>query len=138
MSARDIIRIIVAALCVAVMVAMLQGCKVCEPCVPETIVRDSIRTEHRLDSIFLYQRDSIYIHEKADTVYVNKYITRYKDVLKVERDTVWRDNHTVEVQQVRYIPKFYKWMTWIGVALVVLLLVWLVLKVRNYLIGIGG
>lgn len=108
-----IIQTIVAALCVAVMVWVLQGCKTCD-CIPETIVRDSIRVEQRLDSIYLYEKDSIYIHAKADTIYVNKYVTRYKDVLKIERDTIYQENKVVEVKEVKYIPDIIKWLAWIG------------------------
>lgn len=123
-----IIQTIVAAVLVALMVWMLQGCKA-QDCIPETIVKDSIRTEYKLDSIYLYEKDSIYIHQKADTVYVNKYITRYKDVMKIERDTVTLTNNIVKVQEIRYIPKFYKVMTWIGVGMIVLLIGWFALKI---------
>lgn len=108
-----IIQTIVAAVLVALMVWVLQGCKTCD-CIPETIVRDSIRVEQRLDSIYLYEKDSIYIHAKADTIYVNKYVTRYKDVLKIERDTIYQENKVVEVKEVKYIPDIVKWLAWIG------------------------
>ena len=92
---------------------MMVGCKV-QDCIPETIVHDSIRMEYKLDSIFLYERDSIYIHSKADTVWVEKWKTRYKDVLKIERDTIYQENKVVEVNEVRYIPDIVKWLAWIG------------------------
>ena len=111
----------IAAIFAAVVALMLSGCKA-QDCIPETIVRDSIRTEYKLDSIYLYQRDSIHIREKADTVFVNKYVTRYKDVLKIERDTIWQENTTVEVQEVKYIPEIVKWFAWIGAAAVLYVL----------------
>lgn len=122
----DILRVIAAAFCVAMMVWMLQGCKTVQPCIPETIVRDSVRTEYMLDSIYLYEKDSIYIHSKADTIYVNKYITRYKDVLKIERDTVVLDNSKVEVKEVvveKPIAGFVKWLAWIGAAAILYVLI---------------
>ena len=123
-----IIRTIVAALCVAMLVWMLQGCKTCD-CIPETIIKDSVRLEYKLDSIFLYEKDSIFIKEKADTVFVEKWKTRYKDVLKIERDTIYQENKVVEVKEVKYIPTFVKVMAWIGGGLSLLLLIWVVLKV---------
>ena len=118
-------------LLVAVVALMLSGCKTID-CIPETIVRDSIRTEYKHDSTYIYQRDSIFIKEKADTVFVNKYVTRYKDVLKIERDTVWQENKVVEVKEVRYVPTHIKVFAWIGafflVALLVRIALWLYKK----------
>jgi hypothetical protein len=105
-----------------------------QDCIPETIVRDSIVTEYKLDSIYLYEKDSIFIKEKADTVFVNKYVTRYKDVLKIERDTVWQENKVVEVKEVRYVPTHIKVFAWIGaffaVALLVRIALWLYSKFK--------
>ena len=123
--AATIIRIIVAALLVALLVTILPSCKPVD-CLPEVVYRDSIRTEYIHDSIYRYERDSIYIHQKADTVWMEKYITRYKDVLKVERDTVWRDNTQTIVKEVEVekpIAPFVKWLAWIGAFFVVFYLV---------------
>jgi hypothetical protein len=122
-----IIRTIAIASCIAMLAWMLQSCKV--KCIPETIIKDSVRLEYKLDSIFLYEKDSVFIKEKADTVFVEKWKTRYKDVLKIERDTIWQENKVVEVKEVKYIPTFVKVMAWIGAGSIVLLLIWVVLKV---------
>jgi hypothetical protein len=120
-----IIHTILAAICVAVVALMLSGCKA-QDCIPETIVRDSIRTEYKLDSIYLYEKDSVFIKEKADTVFVEKWRTRYKDVLKIERDTIWQENKVVEVKEVlveKPIAGVAKWFAWIGAFFVVFYLV---------------
>jgi hypothetical protein len=120
-----IIQTIVAAILVAMLVWMLQSCKTID-CIPETIVKDSIVTEYKLDSIYLYEKDSIFIKEKADTVFVNKYVTRYKDVMKIERDTIWQENKVVEVKEVlveKPIAGVVKWFAWIGAFFVVFYLV---------------
>ena len=121
------IRILVAAICVAMLVWMC-SCKT-QDCIPETITKDSIRTEYKLDSTYIYEKDSVFIKEKADTVFVEKWKTRYKDVMKIERDTVWQESKVVEVKEVKYIPTFVKVMAWIGGGLSLLLLLWVVLKV---------
>lgn len=129
--AATIIRIIVAALLVALLVTILPSCKTVD-CLPEVVYKDSIRTEYKHDSTYIYQRDSIFIKEKADTVFVNKYVTRYKDVLKVERDTVWRDNTQTIVKEVEVekpIAPFVKWFAWWGAAALLILLLWVVLKI---------
>ena len=131
MNAATIIRIIVAALLVALLVTILPSCKTVD-CIHEVIYKDSIRTEYIHDSIYRYERDSIYIHQKADTVWLEKYITRYKDVLKVERDTVWRDNTQTIVKEVEVekpIAPFVKWLAWWGAAALLILLLWVVLKI---------
>ena len=81
------------------------SCRTVAPCIPDTITRDSVRVEYKLDSIYLYERDSIFIHEKRDTVFVERWKTRYKDVLTIQRDTVI-DTHTeVQVQPVEVTPR---------------------------------
>lgn len=127
--AEYVIQTIIAATLVAFML-WFSSCKTID-CIPETIVRDSIRTEYKLDSIYLYEKDSVFIKEKADTVFVEKYITRYKDVMKIERDTIYQENKVVEVKVEKYIPAFVKVMAWIGGALTLLLLIWVVLKVHR-------
>lgn len=129
--AATIIRIIVAALLVALLVTILPSCKTVD-CLPEVVYRDSIRTEYIHDSIYRYERDSIFIHQKADTVWLEKYTTRYKDVLKVERDTIWRDNTQTIVKEVEVekpIAPFVKWLAWWGAAALLILLLWVVLKI---------
>ena len=137
--AATIIRIIVAAILVAMLVWMLQGCKV-QNCIPETIVRDSIVTEYKLDSIYLYEKDSIFIHEKADTVFINRFVTRYKDVIKIEHDTVFQDNKVVEVKEVlveKPIAGVVKWLAWIGLAAVLIVVIKIGLKVyRKFVLHI--
>ena len=134
-----IIQTIVAALCVAALVWMLQGCKV-QDCIPETIVRDSIVTEYKHDSTYIYQHDSIFIKEKADTIFVNKYVTRYKDVLKIERDTIYQENKVVEVKEIEVekpIAGVVKWFAWIGAAFCVLYLVKIALWVyRKFFLNV--
>ena len=130
MTWRHLWQLIAACVAVALFLAMV-GCKTVD-CIPEVVYRDSIRTEYIHDSIYRYERDSIFIHQKADTVWMEKYITRYKDVLKVERDTVWRDNMQTIVKEVEVekpIAPFVKWLAWWGAAALLILLLWVVLKI---------
>ena len=93
-------------------VACFGSCKTVAPCIPETITRDSIRVEYKLDSIYLYERDSIFVHEKKDTVFIERWKTRYKDVLKIQRDTVIDTKTEVKVQRVEVTPRFAKFCYW--------------------------
>lgn len=93
-------------------VACFGSCKTVLPCIPETITRDSVRVEYKLDSVYLYERDSIFVHEKRDTVFVERWKTRYKDVLKIQRDTVIDTKTEVQVQRVEVTPRFAKFFYW--------------------------
>lgn len=95
-------------------------------CCPRTISssehRDSIRIEYRyqdrIEKDTVYSRDSIYVREKGDTIYIYK--DRYKYVDRFVRDTIYvadtlyKDVFIKEVKQVRYVPKFYKYCMWIA------------------------
>lgn len=109
-------------LILALLVIGMTACKT-QDCLPEAIVRDSIRTEYKLDSIYLYEKDSVFIKEKADTVFVEKWKTRYKDVMKIERDTIYQENKVVEVKVEQYVPQYIKWFAGIGAFFVVFYLV---------------
>lgn len=91
---------------------VLSACKTVAPCVPVTITSDSVRVEYKLDSVYLYERDSIFVHEKRDTVFVERWKTRYKDVIKIQRDTVIDTNTEVQVQRVEVTPRFAKFCYW--------------------------
>lgn len=111
--------------------AMLIGCKAVKP-IANT--RDSVRVEYRLDSIYLYERDSVYVdrYAKNDTIWITttKWQTRYKDVIKEVHDTI--TTKQTETLQVRYVPAFYKnctWGFWIFIILIVIrIALWLVKK----------
>lgn len=105
---------------------ILASCRATAPCVPETIVRDSIRTRNILDSIYLYERDSIFVRTAADTVWIERWKTRYKDVVRIQHDTIIDTRKETQVQQVRYIPTFHKVCTWIVCIAVAVLVLWLI------------
>ena len=88
------------------------SCKTVAPCIPETITIDSVRVEYKLDSVYLYERDSIFVHEKRDTVFVERWKTRYKDVMKIQRDTVIDTKMEIQVQRVEVTPRFAKFCYW--------------------------
>ncbi|MDY2942205.1 MAG: hypothetical protein SOT07_00690 [Paludibacteraceae bacterium] len=80
-------------LSVTLLAYMLCSCRTVVPCVAETVVRDSVRVQRVLDSVYLYERDSIFVESRRDTVWVERWRTRYKYAVRVERDTV-RDVRT--------------------------------------------
>ena len=107
---------------VCLLAVLLSSCKTCVPLVE---VRDSVRIEQRLDSVYIYQHDSIFRDRwrNGDTVFVQveKWAVRYKDKIVQVHDTI--STNEVKVQQVEVVPKFYKNCTialWVLVVLAVL------------------
>ena len=79
------------------------------------------------DSIWLH--DSVFVRIRADTVYMEKWHTRWRDRETIKTDTVTNEVVRTETVPVRYIPNFYKY----GTALAILLLLLLLAKLALYL-----
>ena len=79
------------------------------------------------DSIWLH--DSVFVRIRADTVYLEKWHTRWRDRETIKTDTVTNEVVRTETVPVRYIPSFYKY----GTALAILLLLLLLAKFVLYL-----
>lgn len=98
-------------------------------CLPDIVVHDSVRLEYKLDSVYLYERDSIYLDRSRDTVLKEVYHWRWRDKIVVQRDSIYLDRDVVQTQTVKYIPAFYKWCTGLFFALVVICIGWTALKI---------
>lgn len=81
------------------------------------------------DSIYLH--DSVFVRIRADTVYLEKWHTRWRDRETVRTDTIHVQSTTTETVQVRYIPAFYKYSAAFTILIVLLLLVRLALYMKN-------
>ena len=116
-----------------VLIAM-GSCKSVKYVPVETIRHDSIYiTQHQKDSIYLH--DSIHIREKADTILIEKWHTKYIEKIKmdtliqIERDTIPQP-YPYEVEVPAQLSWWQKTRMHIGeisiVALLVLLGSWIV------------
>lgn len=94
-----------------------------------TSSKDSVRIVYRFDSVYLYEHDSVYIRERADTVFVDRWHTRYKDALKVVHDTCYIDRVRETTIQVPYVTKAQRNMIAGFWTLLVLLIVGVALSV---------
>ena len=79
---------------ISLVVLMLMGCSVARSVSDSTMVSRNNYVEHiSVDSIFVH--DSVFVREKADTVFYTKYHTLYKERLRVDTimcsDTVFCD-----------------------------------------------
>ena len=115
---------------VLLMLVMSAVCSCSTPRVGERIVRDSVYID-RLKRDSIYQRDSIYIIVKGDTVFKYQYKYSYRD--KLVRDTVAvvrRDSIPYPVEVSKYIERKLSWwlttLLWSGVLawLLIILMLW--------------
>lgn len=106
-------------------------------------VRDSIVYKEREDSIYERVRDSISVRQKGDTVWVEKYheSEKFKGSSKTTNkatnkattekakssDKQKKQEKEVIVKETRYIPKFYKVVTWTAIAWLLIRIAWCVL-----------
>ena len=79
-------------------------------------VRSSTESNHtQLTNHF--QRDSIYLHDsvfvriRADTVYLEKWHTKWREKEVIHTDTIQVETTRTATVQVRYVPSFYKYCT---------------------------
>ncbi len=96
---------------------------------------DSIVYALRIDSVFIHDRDSIFIRQHGDTVYADRISIRYRDRWRQRTDTVYversvRDSASVYVSGGRTSatgkPRRTGWKFWTGIAVG-----WLVLLLLN-------
>ncbi len=107
------------------MVLALTACKSVQTATNSTT--NHINAQTQRDSIYLH--DSIFVRIRADTVYLEKWHTRWREKEITRTDTVQIENIKVETKEVRYIPRFYKYCA----ALTALLLLFLLIKFTLWL-----
>ncbi len=98
---------------------LLVGCKTCE-CIPTVEYRDSVVTRYHHDTIQTYEKDSIYIHQRGDTVWRERWSIRYRDKIVERHDTIYQDKQKEVVRVEKVVPTYYKGVSlafWILVAL---------------------
>lgn len=126
---RDILGAIFGTILIIVLSAIVSSCKV-----------QSISCSHENDSIVTkteYKWDSVYIDRwhtkeiKGDTIYIHDSIFQDRWHKAEKADTVYIDKEQTIVQEVKYIPDFYKGSTialWVLIAAIVVYVVIRVVK----------
>ena len=74
------------------------------------VVRDSLIVRTTLDSVYLYEKDSIFIKQKGDTVFFERWSIRYKDKLIEKKDTTYINK--VEIKEVAVPAELNSWQRW--------------------------
>ena len=80
------------------------------------------------DSIYLH--DSIFVRIRADTVYLEKWHTRWRDRETVKTDTITLTETKTETVEKPYVPSFYKYCA----AFAILFALYWLVKLALYLV----
>ena len=118
----------------------LSSCKTTEYVSVETVRTDTVYIAHIVtDSV--YQHDSIYIHEKGDTVWYERWHTQYRDRLRIDTvyqarvDTIAKPYPVIKEVE-KKLTKTQKGLMWIGGLSLLAMFVFVVYKVKRFLPGI--
>ncbi len=116
---------------------LLQGCKVKEY-IEVPVEVEKIKTEyvHQIDSIYLHDSIATYIMQKGDTIFVDRYKYKVKEIYKV--DTIHKTDSIPKIIKVKQIQtvevnRVYTWqkvLMWTGGVGILLLLGFLINKFK--------
>ena len=104
--------------------------------VPEYHYRDTTKTVYQRDSI--YQHDSIYMFSKGDTIFREHFNVKYREFLRhdtlsvVKADSIkvtYPVTKNIEIHSMYWYQKIFMW---IGIACLVLIIGYLVIKFRVF------
>lgn len=116
-----IIRLLACVFIALLLAWVLRGCKTCE-CFPSIEYRDSIVTRYYHDTIQTFEKDSIFIHARGDTVWRERWSIRWRDKIVERHDTIYQDRQTETVRVEKVVPTFYRTCTH-GFWLILLILI---------------
>ena len=106
-------------------ILLATSCKVKEVFVQVPEIHTEYKTKIQKDSIYL--KDSVFIHQKGDTIYSEKF--RIKYVLKqvsdtlLKTDTVTKLITNTEIKEINVLTWWQKSLIWIGVASIIIFLI---------------
>ena len=99
-------QIIILSLFVAVL--FISGCS--PRILVREVVKDSLIVRTTLDSVYLYEKDSVFVKQKGDTVWLERWSIRYKDKLIEKKDTTYINK--VEIKEVSVPAQLNWWQRW--------------------------
>lgn len=106
-------------------ILLLAGCKPTERIVEVPV--EVVRYVQRSDTVQVYSTDSIYIRERNDTVWIEKYKTLYRDRIRVRVDTVPKVVKVTEKITLEKKVKVRGFVWWSGLVAIVALCVGIII-----------
>ena len=110
----------------------LSSCKTIEVSKDKTVIDSTKNTSKEIitkhDSIYIYHRDSIFIKQKNDTVFIEKWNTKIERLIKrdtvIKIDTIYQDKERIITEyqvETKTETIYVKWLFWLGLAIPVVL-----------------
>lgn len=110
----------------------LSSCKTIEVIKDKTVIDSTKNTSKEIitkhDSIYIYHRDSIFIKQKNDTVFIEKWNTKIERLIKrdtvIKIDTIYQDKKLILTEyqvETKTETIYVKWLFWLGLAIPVVL-----------------
>lgn len=110
----------------------LSSCKTIEVIKDKTVIDSAKNTSKEIitkhDSIYIYHRDSIFIKQKNDTVFIEKWNTKIERLIKrdtvIKIDTIYQDKELIITEyqvETKTETIYVKWLFWLGLAIPVVL-----------------
>lgn len=114
-------------------IIFLTGCKPQEVIIERTTFKDRLQ----IDTIIQKQSDSVFVKQKGDTIWFEKYKTLYRERIKIQKDTVsiQRTDTVVKnvVKKEVVIQKTHDIFWYVGLIGSILFIVWLILWIKKRL-----
>lgn len=95
-------------------------------------LHDSVSYTYRPAKISLPYREGAGVGSPPDTVYLEKWHTRWRDRETVKTDTITLTETKTETVEKPYVPSFYKYCAAFAILFVLFLLVRLVLYIKRH------
>ena len=110
----------------------LSSCKTIEVTKDKTVIDSTKNTSKEIitkhDSIYIYHRDSIFVKQKNDTVFIEKWNTKIERLIKrdtvIKIDTIYQDKKLIITEyqvETKTETIYVKWLFWLGLAIPVVL-----------------
>ena len=110
----------------------LSSCKTIEVIKDKTVIDSTKNTSKEIitkhDSIYIYHRDSIFVKQKNDTVFIEKWNTKIERLIKrdtvIKIDTIYQDKERIITEyqvETKTETIYVKWLFWLGLAIPVVL-----------------
>ena len=114
------------------------SCKVKEVFVYVPEIHTEYKTKIQKDSVYL--KDSIYIHQKGDTIFSEKFRTKYIERIKndtvLKNDTIFQEKIKIEIKEVNRLNWLQKTLIYFGISCFILLLLMNAKKIIRFFKGL--